>query len=276
MNDHNLDDLIIKNIEPKNTKTKSILTIIALLIVVLIVGIILTKIILKDPNANQIALEKENNEMISPELTLQNATKEEIPKPKVNKEKETLSNILEKEEPKAPQNKPKVEEIKKETVVEKTEPIKVPLPKEIKEKETVKITNEFAQTETNNNEKSTKTKIDSHIDSKKEEIKPSKPLPENIIKKAKEKPHGRPVNIPSKKAATELSYFIQVGSFRQTPSSRFLSIIKNSGFNYNITSPSGNGIKKLLIGPYEDRKSVDIALTRVRDRINKQAFVIKK
>ena len=88
MNDHNLDDLIIENIKPKNGKAKSILTIIALLIVVLIVGIILTKIILKDPNTDQIALEKENSEMISPELTLQNATKEEIAKPK--EEKETL------------------------------------------------------------------------------------------------------------------------------------------------------------------------------------------
>jgi DedD protein len=272
MNDHNLDDLIIDNIEPKNGKAKSILTIIALLIVVLIVGIILTKIILKDPNANQIALEKENTEMISPELTLQNVTKEEIAKPEV--EKETLSNIIEKEEPKAPVPTPKVEEIKKETVVEKTESIKESISEPIKE--TVKITNEFVQEPIPNNAKPTNVKIDPIIETKKEEIKQSKPLPEKIIEKAKEKPSGRPVNIPATKTVTESAYFIQVGSFRKTPSSRFLSIIENSGFNYNITPPSANGIKKLLIGPYENRKTVDTALVRVRDRINKQAFVITK
>ena len=80
MNDHNLDDLIIDNLEPKNTKSKSFLTIIALLIVVLIVAIILTKIILKDPNADRLALEDNPTEHISPELTLHNTSQQEEPK----------------------------------------------------------------------------------------------------------------------------------------------------------------------------------------------------
>jgi len=67
-----------------------------------------------------------------------------------------------------------------------------------------------------------------------------------------------------------------VGSFTQTPSSHFLSIIKNSGFNYHITPATSAGTKKLLIGPYETRADVDTALVRVRDRINKRAFVVKK
>jgi len=79
MNDHNLDDLIIDNLEPKNTKTKSFLTIIALLIIVLIVAIVLTKIILKDPNAERLALEESHTEHISPELTLQNHSPKEEP-----------------------------------------------------------------------------------------------------------------------------------------------------------------------------------------------------
>ncbi|HIP27892.1 MAG TPA: SPOR domain-containing protein [Sulfurovum sp.] len=80
MNDHNLDDLIIDNLEPKNSKSKSFLTIIALLIVVLIVAIILTKIILKDPNADRLALEDNPTEHISPELTLHNTSQQEEPK----------------------------------------------------------------------------------------------------------------------------------------------------------------------------------------------------
>jgi DedD protein len=291
MNDHNLDDLIIENIEPKNGKTKSLLTIIALLIVVLIVGIILTKIILKDPNADQIALEKENTEMISPELTLQNATKEELPK---KEEKEKLSNIIE-NEPKPPIVIPKVEEVKKEIITEKKEVVKPvkepvkevakkitkePLPKTITE--SVKITKEFEQKSEKVGEISVTEKPEAQkevkeiIEAKKEVVKTSRPLPEKMIEKAKERPTGKPVNAPSKKAVASSVYFIQVGSFRQTPSSRFLSIIKNSGFNYSITPPSTSGIKKLLIGPYENRKAVDAALVRVRDRINKQAFVIKK
>ncbi len=70
MHDHNLDDLIIDNIEPNNSKTKSFLTIIALMIVVLIVAIILTKILLKTPDENALAFEEDATEMIAPELKL--------------------------------------------------------------------------------------------------------------------------------------------------------------------------------------------------------------
>ena len=70
MHDHNLDDLIIDNIEPKNSKTKSFLTIIALLIVVLIVAIILTKNILKTPDENFLAFKEDTTELIAPELQL--------------------------------------------------------------------------------------------------------------------------------------------------------------------------------------------------------------
>jgi DedD protein len=70
MTDHNLDDLIIDNIEPKNSRIKGFLTIIALFIVVLIVSIILTKIILKE-SASDSLVEQNETEIISPELTLQ-------------------------------------------------------------------------------------------------------------------------------------------------------------------------------------------------------------
>jgi len=268
MNDHNLDDLIIDNIEPKNGKAKSILTIIALLIVVLIVAIILTKIILKDPNAEQLAIETDTTEMISPELTLQNATQSEE-----SKEETKLSSIME-NEPKAPVTvtkpvvAPKVEEVKKESITEKKETIK-PV------KEHVEITKEFVQEPTISEAKPIVKEVKKVTEIKKEEVATAKPLPTKILEQIKVKPTGKPINAPKKMRATQ-GYFIQVGSFTQTPSSRFLSVIKNSGFNYMITPASENGTKKLLIGPYDNRKTVDTALIRVRDRINKQAFVIKK
>lgn len=276
MNDHNLDDLIIDNIEPKNSKTKSFLTIIALLIVVLIVAIILTKIILKDPNAQKLAFEENNTEMISPELTLQSAAE-----PKPTKEEPKLSNIIE-NVPKAPVQ---IEEVAKETIETTKEVVQALKQPEVKtkaensEKEEEKIQQEYAEIRKARLEKE-KAEV-KKIEPKKEEIKEEIPkvvktLPTKMIEKAKERPTGRPVNIPAPKPATTQAYYIQVGSFTQTPSSRFLGIIKKSGFNYKITPATSSGTKKLLIGPYEDRKSVDTALVRVRDRINKSAFVVKK
>ena len=276
MNDHNLDDLIIDNIEPKNGKTKSILTIIALLIVVLIIAIILTKIILKDPNAGQLAFEENNTELVSPELTLQSAV---VPEP-VKKEPE-LSNIIE-NALKAPAP---VEEVAKETVEIKKEVVQAPKQAEEKtEAEKEKLQQEYAeirrarvakeQAEAKEAEEAAAAaKI---AEMKKKEAKVAKPVPTQIVEKAKVRPTGKPVNVPAPKPVTSQTYYIQVGSFTQTPSSRFLGIIKNSGFNYKITSPTSSGTKKLIIGPYKDRRSVDTALVRVRDRINKSAFVIKK
>ena len=286
MNDHNLDDLIIDNIEPKNAKTKSFLTIIALLIVILIVAIILTKIILKDPNADKMAFEENNTELVSPELTLQSAAE---PKP-VKKEPE-LSNIIEN----ALKSPAPVEEVAKETVEITKEVVQAPKQPEVKtEAEKEKLQQEYAEIRKARveKEKAAAKKVEEAAAeakiaemkkeaAKKEKIKievaeVAKPVPTQIIEKAKERPTGKPVNVPAPKPAASQTYYIQVGSFTQTPSSRFLSIIKNSGFDYMITPATSSGTKKLLIGPYKDRKSVDIALVRVRDRINKSAFVVKK
>lgn len=258
MHDHNLDDLIIDNIEPKNRKTKSFLTIVALLIIVLIVAIILTKILLKTPEDNELKVEDDTTEMIAPELKLQAAPKK-VEKPK---DELSLSNIIE-QEIKHPVAEPK-----------KPEAIKKPLPVKKEEKaeeilkETVTITKEYTQIP-------------------QAEKKPVKvievPKPEKVaapvvteIPKPVVVPKKVPQTVTPPKAVAKTTYYIQVGSFSQNPSSRFLSVIKNSGFNYHITKASSKGIKKLLIGPYASRASVDTALVRVRDRINKSAFVVKK
>lgn len=257
MNDHNLDDLIIDNIEPKNSKTKSFLTIIALLIVVLIVAIILTKIILKNPNANRIALEENNTELISPELTLQNVTN--IP--------------AKKEEPKAPVPAAKIKPEKIEKVAQPT----------------VKITNEFSQKPATPDpdveakkrlaEEKAKQEAQRLAETKKQEELAAKRLAEEKAKQeelaAKRLAEEKAKQEASQSSATD-AYFIQVGSFTKTPSARFLSVITNSGFKYKITPPTATGTKKLLIGPYKDRESANNALVRVKDRINKSAFVLKK
>ncbi|MDQ7047570.1 MAG: hypothetical protein Q9M39_08080 [Sulfurovum sp.] len=92
MNDHNLDDLIIDNIEPNQHKTRSFLTIVALLIVFLIVGIILAKTYTDEPKNAVLASEEDHAELIAPELTLQAPAK--VAKVK---EETSLSMIIEQE-----------------------------------------------------------------------------------------------------------------------------------------------------------------------------------
>lgn len=257
MNDHNLDDLIIDSIEPNHSKTKSFLTIVALLIVFLIVGIILAKIYTNESSNATLTLEENNSDMIAPELKLQAPAKVT----KASKEL-SLSTIIE-QEIKAPEVKIReaVPKPKPATpvVVEKTLEIK---------KETVQITEEFTQKpqvpKMTTPEVTKPVAKEVHVP--KPTVKPIAPKPAQTVAKPKEVP----------KTASDTNYYIQVGSFTQTPSSRFLSVIKNSGFSYTITKASSKGIKKLLIGPYPSRASVDSALIQVRDRINKKAFVVKK
>jgi len=263
MNDHNLDDLIIDSIEPSHSKTKSFLTIIALFIVFLIVGIILAKIYTKESNSATLTLEENNSELIAPELKLQAPSKvakvgeetslstiieQEIKAPEV-KIKETLPV----EKPVAPVVEQKPVETKKETLQVTQEPVKTT-------KETVQITQEFTQ-------KPQASEVPKPIIKEAEIPKPiAVPKPVKTVVAPKEIP----------KTVTDSTYYIQVGSFTQSPSTRFLSVIKNSGFDYTITKATPKGIKKLLIGPYPSRAAVDTALIQVRDRINKKAFVVKK
>jgi len=254
MNDHNLDDLIIDNMEPNNGKVKSILTIIALLIIVLIVAIILTKIILKDPNEGKISLDH-NTEMISPELTLQNVSKK-----KEVKEETKLSTIIEKEL-NEPVKAPKVKKIVKTAQpVQAEEPkekfIEAPKPKA----GSVEITKKFDQSVT-------ETKV-------KPKVIETPKIKEKMIV-----PKVEPTPVKEKKVETitsvsERIYYIQAGSFTQAPSSRLLSSIKNNGFNYRIKTVGKT--KKVQIGPFKNRSAADTALIRIRDRIRKDSFVVNK
>jgi len=264
MNDHNLDDLIIDTIEPKNNKAKSFLTIVALIIVVLIVAIVLTRTILKDPKNTDITLEENLTNMISPELTLQSA-----PTAKVSNEETKLSSMIE-EKLTAPATPEKVKKktiaINEETATPKKKVVSIPTPvskpvvKTPKEETPIKKT--VVKKEPVTAPVTEKIVIPKKSYVRKETVKPTAPAA---------------VIIPKKKpAVSRVNYYIQVGSFSQTPSKRFLNTIQKHGFSYKITAPTANGTKKLLIGPYPSRTDADNALVRVKDRINKGAFIVKK
>jgi len=261
MNDHNLDDLIIDDIKPKNTKTKNMLTIVALLIVLCIVAIVLTSVVLDKPKEDPAILETNDAEMISPELTLQHVTQS-----KKKKGEPKLNEIIEEELNKpvaAPKSAETVKEPKPVQPVKAVEAVKpVVAPIKVSENKKVEITKEFEQTP---------IKEESSIASKKV------PKAENTAPATKKAaPSVKKVPVHKTPAVSAVRYYIQVGSYKGVPSKRFLAVIKNNGFHHKITSPAANGMKKLLIGPYANRKSVDTALIRVRDLINKSAFVVKR
>ena len=95
-----------------------------------------------------------------------------------------------------------------------------------------------------------------------------------VRKKPVTKPHT--AKKPVTHTTTNKKYYVQVGSFKEQPSKQFLAIIKSHGFHYLITKSDAKGYKKLLIGPYKTRASVDRARDLVRDRIHKSAFVVQK
>jgi DedD protein len=264
MNDHNLDDLIIDTIEPKNNKAKSFLTIIALIIVALIVGILFIKTMQHDPKDTNIGLEENMSELISPELTLQSK-----PEVKAPKDETKLSSMIE-EKLTIPE---KTEEIKKETVVVNEE---VSVPKKAAAAVPAPKTPEVpAKTEVAKKVPAKPVEAEKVVVPKstyQEKIEPKKPT----VKATKATPAPKVVTPKPSHPAATVHYYIQVGSFSQTPSKRFLNTIKKHGFSYKITTATGNGTKKLLIGPYPSRTDADNALVRVKDRINKGAFIVKK
>jgi len=300
MHDHNLDDLIIDNIEPRNSKTKSFLTIIALLIVVLIVAIILTKILLKTPDQKGLAFEEDTTELIAPELQLK-----EVPKPQKAKEEPSLSNMIE-SKPQAP-----VVEAEETQIIEKTDTVSEtePLLSNIEDQEVeapVEKTTESTVVETpspdlqekkakdaadmaywekvQTERKAEKTAYEAKTLEKPpvmaKEEKTEKALKTETVKTPKpvatsaKKSVIKPVAVkPVPKTVSKGSYYIQVGAYRKQPSRRFLSVIQNNGYTYIMTKPDRNGIKKLLIGPYSDRESVSKALIDVKDRVHKHAFI---
>ena len=240
MNDHNLDDLIIDTIAPKNNKTKSLLTIIALLIIVLIVAIILTKTLLKGPDTDELTFEENMSEMIAPELQLQahpTSKPTEVSRPKAEP---SLSEIIE----------DKIQDPKEEISTLDTTINEILSPKEEEKPTTPEAVSKPEETK-----KTKKTKT----------IQP-------IVKEKKTQTLKKP-------KATKLSgkYYVQVGSFKTlNPSERLLSVIQSSGFKYHISEPDSRGMKKLLIGPYQTREEIDKIRKEVRDRINKDAFVVER
>ena len=71
------------------------------------------------------------------------------------------------------------------------------------------------------------------------------------------------------------NFYVQVGSFIGSPKSTLLYQITRNGFKYKIIHFPKNGrqISKLLIGPYLTREEAYENLMRVREQIQRDAFI---
>jgi len=236
--DHNLDDLIIDAEEPTNNKAKSFLTIVALSIVVLIVAIILTKTLLKNAQDEALNFEQNYTDTIDPDLKLEPNSELD----KITEDKLSLKNIID-EDVKEPDDKDSISKNTIDTIDESKS-----------KTSTTKVVNGDGPAV--------------YVPETKKVAIPKSVYTQPVKQPKRETPPPPPVEEVG-------NFYIQVGSFSNAPSRRFLSTIKRHGFNYKITPPS-NGIKKLLIGPYNGRGSAQGSLARVQDLINKQAYVVEQ
>jgi DedD protein len=237
--DHNLTDLMLDTNTPTNNKAKGFLTIVALLIVIAIVAIILNKTMNTTPDNSDLMFEDNSSVVFAPELKLQD------PKENIDVQEEISS--------------PEVIDDLEETIDEEEEVVTEPIEE---------ITTSIDEEETKEVVAPTVPTINT----------PKKAVHKPTVKETTQKP--KPVvkkTTPKKQTYVQKhKYYVQVGSFKDQPSPRFLKIIKKRGYHYFITKPNYKGDKKLLIGPYKSRAEVDKARTGIRRYINKSAFVVTK
>jgi len=247
MLEHDLEDLVIGDNEKRdNKKGKGILTILALLIAILIIVIMMAKMVMgENDKEKNLGKTEQQESLISPELQLDD--EEKSPKSDDEKLNDITAMIDENKDKPSPKN-----EIKENTVEVNDDETKEKKPPVVK-----------------------KPKV---VEEKPKEVEKPKPVVEKRpkpkpVEKPKPKPTPKPKPKPEPKPQSHISngsYYIQVGSFANKPSSRFLSVITNSGFSYKLHHTG-----KLLIGSYSSRANANRDLPRVKDLINKSAFVIK-
>ncbi|MCB4743478.1 MAG: SPOR domain-containing protein [Sulfurovum sp.] len=114
----------------------------------------------------------------------------------------------------------------------------------------------------------------------------SKSIVKTIEKPVKSKeiiaiPEAKPMvknksKLPTSSQTIQEKFYIQTGSFSKVPStnSHLLRIVKKRGYRYQIIHI--NNTHKVMIGPYESRSDADRAITKIKNLISKNAFIVKR
>ncbi len=275
--DHNLDDLIIDDINIHKNKSKSVLTIVALLIVLLIMAIIMTRLFLGDNDQNATIAKQKDEKLISPELK---PVSSGINPEEDKKALDHLSTMLEetlldtknaKQKDLTPPEASETltSEIKPDTALIDESETSTTLHSAVNKQNKSQASNKPAEKNTTKSEEP-KTQESTTEEPKEDQADSGYIAQRPTTKKSKPKPVNTAVNHPAAKNTSSPSshgYYIQVGSFSKTPSRQFLSTIKRNGFRYQLK----NG--KLLIGPYGSHSAAKGDLPKVKDKIIKSAFI---
>jgi len=98
------------------------------------------------------------------------------------------------------------------------------------------------------------------------------PVAKKSVKKVTKKAAPKPA--VTQTATTSVKYYIQVGSFsKYKPNKKFLSSIKNLGFNYKFHKVGA--LNKVLVGPFKTRKEANNAKRVLRAKVEPGAFLVK-
>jgi len=277
MANHSFDDLINEQRETKKgANFKGLLTIVALFIVVMLIAIMMTKMVLDksgDENVTEPAKEPQSVESNKSEGEKENSIiKSEISSDLKPDTTSPQNGIDEEEE--------NIDEDENETV--DIAPTTGDINSIILPKTSEVVTNNADNTVAQEPKKSDTVNPETPeipttgIPAFEETPLPSSGKPESKKDSTKEK--QKETTTQKKKETTTNrhsdngrggNYRIQVGNFSQRPSGQFLQRIKNSGYSYKLL-PNG----KLMVGGYPSKEAAARALPGVRDKINKDAFIV--
>jgi DedD protein len=105
-------------------------------------------------------------------------------------------------------------------------------------------------------------------------VKPADKVADKPVEKAAEKPATKPTETPTSKVADAGgTWYIQVGSFTNTPNKALYEQLNASGLKY-ANVPSG-AVTKVMIGPFQGEKAANEVLGTVRKNIESRAFKVK-
>lgn len=273
-----LDDLIInENLgSNKNSNTRNILTMIGLALAVLIGAILLTKMILEEPQKPKIPVEENltNTALIQADINESNTSDindstiqasdaaTSIINDEINTTSATVQDDISNEAAPSvaiPTVPAAVKKVIAKPIVKKPLPVKNKVDTDtIKKTETKPAKKDLNKTE---------TKPTTSV------VHPSETKVTETPKTAT-KPVTKNENIKKEQTSNGETYYVQVGAFSNKPNDEFISIIKKNGYNYKIVGGQ-NGSSKILIGPYDGKEKANAALAKIRDRINKSAFLVK-
>jgi len=262
MNDYGLTDLIVDEQQGgSNNKIKGALTIVAMIIIILLVGILLVKMIIGSPDEDIGSMDANKSEIVDKELVQIDDKKEPTNDDELSPiGTEALPKANGNTQPKIDAKKPK-EEVKKKLKIEFNDDTSPTPTKTSKPKEVIKLEADTKKPEI-----------------KKPEIKKPKPpkiqKPKDVDHIPATEPKKKPIKPSQLFAKGAPVYYIQVGAFNRDPDAKYLKAITSNGFKY-IISQDGE-TRRVRIGPFKTHAEANVALEGVREKVAKDAFVIKR